>query len=260
MIALAAAALSMSDQPRFLEAGDAPARSRAGPPDPARRRPCQPQSRRHPRSPRSTSCRSARPSPRAAAQPSRILLSAIDRMMPMLRFFRQGDGSFAHFNGLRRHRRPTSSPPCSPMTTSAARRSPTRRTAATSASRPAARSCSSTPAGRRRSTSRVNAHAGCLSFEMSVGRQRLIVNCGVPRQRRRSAPPPRPHHRRAFDRDAQRHLVLPLPDPLLGRRLARRGDRRPARPASTSSARREAGATVLHHAPQRLCRPLRHRP
>ena len=36
-------------------------------------------------------------------QPSRILLSAIDRMMPMLRFFRQGDGSFAHFNGMRRH-------------------------------------------------------------------------------------------------------------------------------------------------------------
>ena len=27
----------------------------------------------------------------------------------------------------------------------------------------------------------VGAHAGCLSFEMSVGRQRLIVNCGVPR-------------------------------------------------------------------------------
>src|SRR5690606_33474660 len=25
------------------------------------------------------------------------------------------------------------------------------------------------------------AHAGCLSFEMSVGRQRLIINCGVPR-------------------------------------------------------------------------------
>src|SRR6185312_9524240 len=33
-------------------------------------------------------------------QPSRILLSAIDRMMPMLRFFRQGDGGFAHFNGV----------------------------------------------------------------------------------------------------------------------------------------------------------------
>src|SRR5690606_2882105 len=33
-------------------------------------------------------------------QPSRILVSAIDRMMPMLRFFRQGDGSFVHFNGM----------------------------------------------------------------------------------------------------------------------------------------------------------------
>ncbi len=33
-------------------------------------------------------------------QPTRILLSAIDRMMPMLRFFRQGDGSFARFNGM----------------------------------------------------------------------------------------------------------------------------------------------------------------
>jgi uncharacterized heparinase superfamily protein len=27
----------------------------------------------------------------------------------------------------------------------------------------------------------VGAHAGCLSFELSVGRQRLIVNCGVPK-------------------------------------------------------------------------------
>ena len=51
MIALAAAALSMSDQPRFLQAGGAPPRPRAGQPDPARRRPCQPQSRRHPRPP-----------------------------------------------------------------------------------------------------------------------------------------------------------------------------------------------------------------
>ena len=59
--------------------------------------------------------------------PPRILLSAIDRMMPMLRFFRQGDGSFAHFNGMG-ETPPTCSPPCSPMTTCAARRSPTRRT------------------------------------------------------------------------------------------------------------------------------------
>src|SRR5260221_3594476 len=35
-----------------------------------------------------------------SSHPSRILISAIDRMMPMLRFFREGDGTFAHFNGM----------------------------------------------------------------------------------------------------------------------------------------------------------------
>jgi uncharacterized heparinase superfamily protein len=32
--------------------------------------------------------------------PPQSLLNAIDRMMPMLRFFRHSDGTFAHFNGL----------------------------------------------------------------------------------------------------------------------------------------------------------------
>ena len=32
--------------------------------------------------------------------PPSALLNAIDRMMPMLRFFRHGDGSFALFNGM----------------------------------------------------------------------------------------------------------------------------------------------------------------
>src|SRR5262249_55124875 len=32
--------------------------------------------------------------------PPPSLLNAIDRMMPMLRFFRHGDGNFAHFNGM----------------------------------------------------------------------------------------------------------------------------------------------------------------
>jgi len=32
--------------------------------------------------------------------PPPSLLNAIDRMMPMLRFFRHGDGSFALFNGM----------------------------------------------------------------------------------------------------------------------------------------------------------------
>src|SRR5205085_10860567 len=33
-------------------------------------------------------------------QPPPALLNAIDRMMPMLRFFRHGDGNFALFNGM----------------------------------------------------------------------------------------------------------------------------------------------------------------
>ena len=32
--------------------------------------------------------------------PPPALLNAIDRMMPMLRFFRHGDGNFALFNGM----------------------------------------------------------------------------------------------------------------------------------------------------------------
>ena len=32
--------------------------------------------------------------------PSDTLMNAVDRMMPMLRFFRHGDGAFAHFNGV----------------------------------------------------------------------------------------------------------------------------------------------------------------
>ena len=112
-------------------------------------------------------------------QPRASSFRPIDRMMPMLRFFRMGDGSFARFNGLGK------TPadlwrPCSPMTTSAAHRSPTPRTAAISASRRPAPSFSWIPAARRRSGYSVEAHAGCLAFEMSVGRQRIIGNCGAP--------------------------------------------------------------------------------
>src|ERR1700685_417486 len=51
------------------------------------------------------SCRAAGP-PLAQAYSSRniapppALLNAIERMMPMLRFFRHSDGTFAHFNGM----------------------------------------------------------------------------------------------------------------------------------------------------------------
>ena len=112
--------------------------------------------------------------------PSRILVSAIDRMMPMLRFFRLGDGAFGHFNGVgdtateqlatvlayddTRAALPDNAPHSGYQRIEAGS---TVVLVDTGAPPPVEHS--------------LNAHAGCLSFEMSIGRQRLIVNCGVPR-------------------------------------------------------------------------------
>ncbi len=48
----------------------------------------------------SNSCRCGRPLPSRNIAPPQALLNAIDRMMPMLRFFRHSEGTFAHFNGM----------------------------------------------------------------------------------------------------------------------------------------------------------------
>ena len=113
-------------------------------------------------------------------EPSRILISAIDRMMPMLRFFRQGDGTFTHFNGMGdtaadqlatvlayddvRGALPANAPHSGYQRIEA-----TGTILVVDSGRPPPTVVST------------GAHAGCLSFELSVGRQRLIVNCGVPR-------------------------------------------------------------------------------
>ncbi|BCP55680.1 heparinase [Kaistia sp. 32K] len=112
-------------------------------------------------------------------QPSAVLLGAIDRMMPMLRFFRHGDGSFARFNGMGETQLGLLATVLAydDARGSAGRNAPFvgyQRLEAgdtvilmdTGAPPPPALS--------------LDAHAGCLSFEMSVGRQPLIVNCGVP--------------------------------------------------------------------------------
>jgi uncharacterized heparinase superfamily protein len=112
-------------------------------------------------------------------QPSRILVSAIDRMMPMLRFFRQGDGSFAHFNGV--------GDTATDQLATVLAYDDVR--AAIPAGAPhsgfqrleAGGTIVVVDAGRTPPIEfSVTAHAGCLSFEMSVGRQRLIINCGTP--------------------------------------------------------------------------------
>src|SRR5580698_1716998 len=112
--------------------------------------------------------------------PPQALLNAIDRMMPMLRFFRHSEGTFAHFNGMGAtpaellltllayddvHGAPLSSAPHSAY----------QRLEAgggvlimdTGRAPPIEMS--------------LEAHAGCLSFEFSSPKQSLIiVNCGMP--------------------------------------------------------------------------------
>jgi uncharacterized heparinase superfamily protein len=111
--------------------------------------------------------------------PPAALLNAIDRMMPMLRFFRHGDGSFALFNG-------TSSAPSDLLATLLAyddthgvpmanmphsgyqRLDAGAMTIIMDTGPPPPPNVSH------------EAHAGCLSFELSSGPSRIVINCGMP--------------------------------------------------------------------------------
>jgi uncharacterized heparinase superfamily protein len=111
--------------------------------------------------------------------PPPALLNAIDRMMPMLRFFRHGDGNFALFNGMSStssdllatllayddtHGSPMSNMPHSGFQ----RLDAGPLTVIVDTGPPPLPSLSE------------DAHAGCLSFEMSSGPSRIVVNCGIP--------------------------------------------------------------------------------
>jgi uncharacterized heparinase superfamily protein len=131
--------------------------------------------------------------------PPPALLNAIDRMMPMLRFFRHGDGSMALFNGMSgtssdllatllayddTHGSPMASMPhagfhrldAGPMVV----------IMDTGAPPPANVS--------------QEAHAGCLSFELSSGPCRIVINCGMPSTGRDSW--------RAFARSTAAHSTM----------------------------------------------------
>ena len=116
------------------------------------------------------------------------LIAAVDRMAPMLRFFRHGDGGLALFNGSWEGERSlmdlvlarSGSSEAAPAMALASGFQ--RMTAGTSlvivdAGSPPGRGMDGT------------AHAGTLSFEMSAAHERLIVNCGTypgaPREWRR---------------------------------------------------------------------------
>jgi uncharacterized heparinase superfamily protein len=106
------------------------------------------------------------------------LRSAHDRVAPMLRFFRHGDGGLAMFNGGREGDPRMIS---NLLERDEVRGQPFLHAPHSGYQRLAAPhaivilDCGAPPKG---ALSR-QAHAGCLSFEMSTGGQRLVVNCGA---------------------------------------------------------------------------------
>lgn len=114
--------------------------------------------------------------------PSGVLLNAVDRAMPMLRFFRHGDGSFAHFNGVASSSTglvatvlsydETLGGPISSATHSGYERVQ------------AADGLLLVDAGGPPPIAySADAHAGALAFEFSSGSRRIVVNCGAPAAR-----------------------------------------------------------------------------
>ncbi len=111
--------------------------------------------------------------------PPAPLMHAIDRMMPMLRFFRHGDGNFALFNGM--------GPTRSDLLSTILAYDDARGTPVANALHSGYQRIDSnetvvimdTGAPPPIAVSQ-EAHAGCLSFELSAKSNRIIVNCGLP--------------------------------------------------------------------------------
>ncbi len=111
--------------------------------------------------------------------PPPALLNAIDRMMPMLRFFRHGDGNFALFNGM-------SATPSDLLATLLAY-DDTHGAPMSNMSHTGFQRLDAGPLTLIMDTGppppanvSQDAHAGCLSFEMSSGVTRIVTNCGMP--------------------------------------------------------------------------------
>jgi len=106
------------------------------------------------------------------------LQSAIDRAAPMLRFFRHGDGALALFNGAKEDAAETIERVLARA--EAKGRAPQSAPHAGFQRLQAGRSLAIVDAGAPPPPGLDgDAHAGTLSFEMSHGRERLIVNCGA---------------------------------------------------------------------------------
>jgi uncharacterized heparinase superfamily protein len=172
--------------------------------------------------------------------PSETLLVAIDRMLPMVRFFRHGDGAFAHFNGV---------------SSSAGGLVATLIAYDEALGTPAA---SATYSGYERvqgGTSvllidtgapppiaySTQAHAGTLSLEFSRGRQRILMNCGAPADRHQ--------HLRRLARRTAAHSTAVLGDESSCRFSSGAADARIVSGPRNLTVHRNImadGATVLH--------------
>lgn len=106
------------------------------------------------------------------------VMTAIDRMMPMVRFFRHGDGAFAHFNGcgstaadilatILAYDDARGAAPVNAPHSGYQRLTGGDTVVLMETGKPPPISVSD------------RAHAGCLSIEVSSRRNRLIINCGV---------------------------------------------------------------------------------
>jgi uncharacterized heparinase superfamily protein len=107
------------------------------------------------------------------------LLNAIDRMMPMLRFFRHGDGSFALFNGM--------GPTPTDLLSTILAYDDARGTPVANAPHSGYQRMESSGTVILMDTGRApplgvsqEAHAGCLAFELSTKANRIVINCGLP--------------------------------------------------------------------------------
>jgi len=111
--------------------------------------------------------------------PPPAILTAVDRMMPMIRFFQLGDGGLARFNGM--------GPTAIDQVATALAYDETRGLVPGSAPHggyerlEAGKSILLADVGRPPPARySATAHAGCLAFEFSAGREVVIINCGVP--------------------------------------------------------------------------------
>ena len=114
------------------------------------------------------------------------LLNAIDRMMPMLRLFRHGDGALALFNGMG-----VTAPElvATILAYDDARAQPVTNARYAGYQRLEANGTiviAEAGASPPQAFS-TQAHAGCLAFELSSGIRRIIVNCGAPEVARANA-------------------------------------------------------------------------